>query len=92
MLATAYGYGNNPVIRQTSVSLADMLKVLADHVADFNQLLIEPRSVVKTIITIIIIIKKNIYNKKYNHSLIQVSVHIYIFILFYFNLFIVWAN
>ncbi|CAO3628443.1 unnamed protein product [Cunninghamella blakesleeana] len=45
MLATTYGYGNNPVIRQTSVSLADMLKVLADHVADFNQLLIEPRSV-----------------------------------------------
>ncbi|CAO3646400.1 unnamed protein product [Cunninghamella echinulata] len=46
MLNNTYGYvNNNPVIRQTSVSLADMLKVLADHVVDFNRLLTEPRSV-----------------------------------------------
>ncbi|ORZ10438.1 SIT4 phosphatase-associated protein-domain-containing protein [Absidia repens] len=46
MLGNTYGYtGNNPLIRETSVSLADMLKVLADHVVDFNHLLTEPRSV-----------------------------------------------
>ncbi|CAO3581293.1 unnamed protein product [Absidia cylindrospora] len=46
MLGNTYGYtGNNPLIRETSVSLADMLKVLADHVVDFNRLLTEPRSV-----------------------------------------------
>ncbi|ORZ17185.1 SIT4 phosphatase-associated protein-domain-containing protein [Absidia repens] len=46
MLNTTYGYnGNNAIIRPTSVSLADMLRVLADHVMDFNRLLTEPRSV-----------------------------------------------
>jgi serine/threonine-protein phosphatase 6 regulatory subunit 3 len=49
MLNSSYGYtGNNAVDRPTSVSLADMLKVLAEHVMDFNQLLTEPRSVVRT--------------------------------------------
>ncbi|KAI8343547.1 SIT4 phosphatase-associated protein-domain-containing protein [Chlamydoabsidia padenii] len=48
MLNNTYGYtGNNTIIRPTSVSLADMLKVLADYVKDFNQLLTEPRSVTK---------------------------------------------
>lgn len=47
MLNTTYGStGNNDTLRPISVSLADMLKVLAEHVMDFNQLLIEPRSVV----------------------------------------------
>lgn len=46
MLNGAYGYGANAAIRQVSVSLADMLKVLAERVGDFNQLLIKPRSVV----------------------------------------------
>ncbi|KAI8330479.1 SIT4 phosphatase-associated protein-domain-containing protein [Chlamydoabsidia padenii] len=46
MVNTGYGYtGNIPPVRPVSVSLADMLKVLADHVGSFNQLLIEPRSV-----------------------------------------------
>ncbi|KAJ8655867.1 hypothetical protein O0I10_008531 [Lichtheimia ornata] len=45
MLNGAYGYGANAAIRQVSVSLADMLKVLAERVGDFNQLLIKPRSV-----------------------------------------------
>ncbi|KAI8138355.1 SIT4 phosphatase-associated protein-domain-containing protein [Fennellomyces sp. T-0311] len=45
MLNGAYGYNANAVIRHTSVSLADMLKVLADHVGDFNDLLVHPRSV-----------------------------------------------
>lgn len=45
MLNGAYGYSNT-MVRQTSVSLADMLKVLADHVGDFKNLLIHPRSVV----------------------------------------------
>ncbi|KAI9323411.1 SIT4 phosphatase-associated protein-domain-containing protein [Dichotomocladium elegans] len=40
-----YGYSGNTISRQKSVSLADMLKVLADRVGDFNQLLIHPRSV-----------------------------------------------
>ena len=47
MLNGAYGYNANPMVRQTSVSLADMLRVLADHVGDFNRLLLNPRSVVK---------------------------------------------
>jgi serine/threonine-protein phosphatase 6 regulatory subunit 3 len=47
MLNSGYGYtGNTPPVRQISVSLADMLKVLADNVESFNGLLTEPRSVV----------------------------------------------
>ncbi|KAI7858854.1 SIT4 phosphatase-associated protein-domain-containing protein [Circinella umbellata] len=45
MLNGTYGYNANPMIRQASVSLADMLRVLADHVGDFNRLLLNPRSV-----------------------------------------------
>lgn len=46
ILNGAYGYPTNTTIRQNTVSLADMLRVLADHVGDFNNLLIKPRSVV----------------------------------------------
>jgi serine/threonine-protein phosphatase 6 regulatory subunit 3 len=47
MLNSGYGYtGNMAPVRQVSVSLADMLKVLADNVESFNRLLTEPRSVV----------------------------------------------
>ncbi|ORX52405.1 SAPS-domain-containing protein [Hesseltinella vesiculosa] len=45
MLNSAYGYANNSMMRQTPVSLAELLKVLADHVVDFNNLLTHPRSV-----------------------------------------------
>ncbi|SAM08544.1 hypothetical protein [Absidia glauca] len=46
MLNSGYGYtGNMAPVRQISVSLADMLKVLADNVESFNRLLTEPRSV-----------------------------------------------
>ncbi|KAI8086716.1 SIT4 phosphatase-associated protein-domain-containing protein [Halteromyces radiatus] len=47
MIGNNYGYtgNNNPMVRPTPVSLADMLKVLSDHVVDFNRLLTEPRSV-----------------------------------------------
>ncbi|SAM04452.1 hypothetical protein [Absidia glauca] len=52
MLNSSYGYtGNNAILRPTSVSLADMLKVLAEHVMDFNQLLTDPRSVTQPIQT-----------------------------------------
>ncbi|KAI8073915.1 SIT4 phosphatase-associated protein-domain-containing protein, partial [Gongronella butleri] len=45
MLNSAYGYASSNMVRQAPVSLADMLKVLADHVVDFNRLLTHPRSV-----------------------------------------------
>ncbi|KAG0178248.1 hypothetical protein DFQ28_002532 [Apophysomyces sp. BC1034] len=45
MINSSYGYPSNQVVRETSVSLADMLKVLADNVSNFNALLLKPKSV-----------------------------------------------
>ncbi|KAF7725566.1 hypothetical protein EC973_009521 [Apophysomyces ossiformis] len=45
MLNDSYGYSANQVVREASVSLADMLKVLADNVPRFNALLLKPKSV-----------------------------------------------
>jgi serine/threonine-protein phosphatase 6 regulatory subunit 3 len=46
-LAGVYGYQANQMIRPVSVSLADMLKVMADHVAEFTHLLLKPRHAVR---------------------------------------------
>lgn len=40
-----YGYSTS-TIRPKPVSLADMLKVMSDHIPQFTQLLLKPRSVV----------------------------------------------
>ncbi|CAO3699522.1 unnamed protein product [Rhizopus microsporus] len=40
-----YGYSSNPALRPAPVSLADMLKVMSDHVPEFTHLLLKPRSV-----------------------------------------------
>ncbi|KAI9007011.1 SIT4 phosphatase-associated protein-domain-containing protein [Phycomyces nitens] len=40
-----YGYQANASLRHPTVSLADMLRVLADHVGEFNNLLLKPKSV-----------------------------------------------
>ncbi|KAF7726982.1 hypothetical protein EC973_008177 [Apophysomyces ossiformis] len=45
MLNGVYGYQANTVASHPSVSLADMLRVLADRVSDFNNLLLNPKSV-----------------------------------------------
>jgi serine/threonine-protein phosphatase 6 regulatory subunit 3 len=42
-----YGYSSNPALRPAPVSLADMLKVMSDHVPEFTHLLLKPRSVVR---------------------------------------------
>ncbi|KAG0188779.1 hypothetical protein DFQ28_004387, partial [Apophysomyces sp. BC1034] len=47
MLNGVYSYQTNTIARHPSVSLADMLKVLADRVSDFNNLLVKPKSVVR---------------------------------------------
>ncbi|KAI7866605.1 SIT4 phosphatase-associated protein-domain-containing protein [Spinellus fusiger] len=44
-MAGNYGYQTSTSLRHPTVSLADMLRVLADHVGDFNALLLNPRSV-----------------------------------------------
>ncbi len=41
-----YGYSTNTT-RPKPVSLADMLKVMSDHIHQFTHLLLKPRSVVK---------------------------------------------
>lgn len=41
-----YGYSTNTT-RPKPVSLADMLKVMSDHIPQFTHLLLKPRSVVK---------------------------------------------
>ncbi|KAI8888069.1 SAPS-domain-containing protein [Backusella circina FSU 941] len=50
-LAGVYGYQTNQMIRPVSVSLADMLKVMADHVAEFTHLLLKPRHATEPIRT-----------------------------------------
>ncbi|KAL0093205.1 SIT4 phosphatase-associated protein-domain-containing protein [Phycomyces blakesleeanus] len=44
-----YGCQTSQIMRDTPVSLADMLKVLSDHVGDFNQLLLDPKSIKKSV-------------------------------------------
>ena len=42
-------YGYSSTMRPTPVSLADMLTVMSEHVPDFTQLLLKPRSTVNKI-------------------------------------------